>query len=214
MLAARTKTFKYVATASASASVYCSSRPDCSPRSRIPDVPFVVGDADRPVDPLDLARPLDERRANPQRPLRLVRRQHVASSSRRSRCRCGWSGSRRSAPGRRRRAVPVAPAVPAATHQFDRAVQPAQRIGPAASLGDVLLGGEMADLPVAPHLVAETPVVDVVWLGVTVGPAQIGPVGVARAVAVLDPGQRLLQRAGAHVEADVRLGVRARGSTR
>ena len=173
----------------------------------VPDVPFVVGDADRPVNPLDLARPLDQRLANPQGSLGLVWREDVAPVV----VGAGVDVDRVVVDITRQAvdddAVPVAPAVPAAADQLDRAVQPAQRIGPAAGFGDVLLGGEMADLPVAPHLVAKTPVADVVRLGVAVGAPQIGPVGVLRPVAVLDPRQGLLQRAGAHVQTDVRLGV-------
>src|SRR5262249_19120376 len=44
-------------------------------------------------------------------------------------------------------------------------------------------------------------------LGVAVLAAEVGPRGVAGAVAVLDPGLRLVHRARAHVHADVRLGA-------
>src|SRR5262249_2888341 len=57
------------------------------------------------------------------------------------------------------------------------------------------------------HLVAERPVLHAVRLGMAVLPAQIGPVRVAGAVAVLDPGLGLVHRARPHVHADVGLGA-------
>lgn len=55
------------------------------------------------------------------------------------------------------------------------------------------------------HLVAESPVLDAVRLFVPVLPAEVGVVRVLGAVAVLDPGQCLIQRPGAEVEGKVGL---------
>src|SRR5205823_5802542 len=52
------------------------------------------------------------------------------------------------------------------------------------------------------HLVAQAPVPDAERLGVPVRLPAAGPVAVAAAVAVLQPGQRLVQGAGIHVEAE------------
>ena len=93
----------------------------------------------------------------------------------------------------------------AAADQRDAGVEEPDGLGPLAGGGDVVLRGPLADLPVAVHLVAEPPVPDPVGLVVPVGPPAVGPVGVAGAVAVLDPGQGLVQGARAHVQAEHRL---------
>ena len=60
----------------------------------------------------------------------------------------------------------------------------------------------MADLPRAVHLVADAPVLDVVWRGIAVLAAQVGPVGARRRVAVVDEVAGGLDGASAHVDAE------------
>jgi hypothetical protein len=55
------------------------------------------------------------------------------------------------------------------------------------------------------HLVAEAPVPDAERFSVPVRAPTAGPVAITAAVAVLHPGQRLVQGAGVHVEAEHRL---------
>src|SRR6476469_8971658 len=79
--------------------------------------------------------------------------------------------------------------------------------GPPGRLAHVLLGGERPDLPVAVHLVAQAPVGDPPRLAPAVLPPPLRPGRARSRVAVLDPGERFLQRPGTHVQADVRLGA-------
>jgi hypothetical protein len=104
-------------------------------------------------------------------------------------------------------AVPLAPAVLTAADEYEVWIDLTQRQRPALRDRDVFLGLETAELPVPVHLVAETPVPHVVRGLVSVGSTQVGPVRVAGAVAVLDPGQRLVEGPGTHVQAQVRLGA-------
>src|SRR6476469_9578825 len=78
---------------------------------------------------------------------------------------------------------------------------------PPGRLAHVLLGGERPDLPVAVHLVAQAPVGDPPRLAPAVLPPPLRPGRARSRVAVLDPGERFLQRPGTHVQADVRLGA-------
>lgn len=83
--------------------------------------------------------------------------------------------------------VPGGGAVLAAEHEHERGVEQAQRLGPLRGLPGVVGRRHLLDLPGAPDLVAQRPVLDGVGLGVSVGAAQVRVVRVARAVAVLDP---------------------------
>ena len=96
--------------------------------------------------------------------------------------------------------VPVVHPGPAAADQPDAGIEPPERGGPAAGLRHVVRGG----VP-AVHLVAQAPVPDAERLCVPVRPPAAGPVTVTAAVAVLQPGQRLVQGADIHVEAEHRL---------
>ena len=103
--------------------------------------------------------------------------------------------------------VPLVPPVHPAADQLGPRVEHPDGPRPPGRLADVLLGGERPDLPVAVHLVAQAPVGDPPRLVPAVGPPPVRPGRPAGRVAVLDPGQCLLQRPGAHVQADVRLGA-------
>ena len=61
------------------------------------------------------------------------------------------------------------------------------------------------DLPGAPDLVPEGPVLDVVGFRVAVGAAEVRVVRVLGSVAVFEPGEGFVEGAGAHVEAEVGL---------
>ncbi len=102
-------------------------------------------------------------------------------------------------------AVPVVHPGLAAADQPDAGVEPLERLGPPPGLGHVL-----RRRPAAGKLLAQAPEPDAVGLGMAVGTPPAGPVVVAGAVAVLHPGQRLVQGAGAHVQAEHRLGARGR----
>ena len=174
----------------------------------VPDIPLVVGDSGHALNALRVARPVDERLANAECPLRLVGRQNVTPVV----IGAGVDMDRVVVDVCRQAVdhapVPVAPSVSAATDELDGGIRPANGIGPAPGRGDVLIGGQMTNLPLAIHLVAQAPVANVVRLSVTVRAAQVRPVRIASAVAVFDPGAGLIQRARAHVEADVRLGAK------
>src|SRR6202012_818920 len=103
--------------------------------------------------------------------------------------------------------VPVAPPGLTARDELDAGVGPAHHLGVLPGRLDVVLGRQLPDLPRAVHLVAQAPQLDSVRGVMAVGPAQVGPVGVTGAVAVLDPGRGLVHGAGAHVHAQVRLGA-------
>jgi hypothetical protein len=96
--------------------------------------------------------------------------------------------------------VPVVHSGLAAADQLDAGVEPLERRCPSAGLGHVLRGGAAAV-----HLVAQAPVPDAERLGVPVRLPAAGPVAVTAAVAVLHPGQRLVQGTGIHVDAEHRL---------
>src|SRR5712691_786288 len=102
--------------------------------------------------------------------------------------------------------IPVAPAIVPATDELDGGIGVLHDQREGAGLLDIVLGAEAPDLPAAIHLVAEAPVADAVRLGVAVLAPQVRPGGMARAIAVLDPGLRLIHGAGAHVDADIGLG--------
>src|SRR5918995_234929 len=102
--------------------------------------------------------------------------------------------------------VPIRQPAEAATNELYVRVRPPHYFGELAGLTHVVFGRKSPDLPLPVHLVAQSPVPDVVRLLVTVLAPEVGPVGVARAVAVLDPGLSLVHRARAHVDADVGLG--------
>ena len=165
------------------------------------------------INPLHVAGPVDERASHRQGAFGVVRREHVGPVVRRP----GVQVNAVKVDVRRESVndnpVPVVQPGLAAADQADAGVEPFERLGPPPRVGHVLLRGALADLPVAVHLVAETPVPDAVRLGVPVGAPPTGPTGVARSVAVLHPGQRLVQGARAHVEAEHRLdsGGRAPG---
>src|SRR5689334_9984740 len=103
--------------------------------------------------------------------------------------------------------VPLVPAVHPAADQLGPRVEHPDSPGPPGRLAHVLLGGERPDLPIAVHLVAQAPVGDPPRLAPAVLPPPLRPGRVCSRVAVLDPGERFLQRPGAHVQADVRLGA-------
>ena len=103
-------------------------------------------------------------------------------------------------------AVPVVPPLLSATHQPHAGIGPLHHRRELPGLLHVVLSAERADLPFSVHLVAQSPVLHPVRFLVAVLSAQVGPVRVARAVAVLHPGLRLIHRAGAHVDHDERVG--------
>lgn len=87
----------------------------------------------------------------------------------------------------------------AARNELDRRVDKLESVRPSVGLLGIVHRRELANLPLAVHLIAESPKLDVVGLvssGVLA--PEVGPVGVARAVAVLDPRQRLLVRSRSH----------------
>src|SRR5580693_6898907 len=173
----------------------------------VPDVPLVVGDAWRPRDLLHVRRALDQRLSAVDCALGLVRLQHVGPVV----VGTGVDVQRVQVDQGRHAVddhpVPVVPAVHAAADQYCIRVKHLDRPCPPGCLAYILLGGQRADLPVAVHLVAQAPVADPVGRVMAVAPAPLRPGRLASAVAVLDPGQRFLQRAGPHVQADVRLGA-------
>jgi hypothetical protein len=103
--------------------------------------------------------------------------------------------------------VPICEPAQAAAHQLYVGVRPPHYLGELAGLPYVVLCRERPDLPLPVHLVAEAPVRYVVGFFVAVRAPQVGPVSIPRAVAILDPGLRLLHGTSAHVDADVRLGT-------
>ena len=128
--------------ASASERSYCSSIPPPGPRAAraVPDVPLVVGDADRLRDALVVAGPLDERRADPDRALGLVRLEDVGVV-------VGAAGVDVDAvvvDDRGEPSItigPIAPAVLTAADQLDRGIGQLHDLGELAGLFDVVLGG-------------------------------------------------------------------------
>src|SRR5215204_1337192 len=102
--------------------------------------------------------------------------------------------------------VPIRQAAEAATNELYVRVRPPHYFGELTGLTHVVFGRKSPDLPLPIHLVAQPPVPDVVRLLVAVLAPEVGPVGVTRAVAVLDPGLGLVHRACPHVDADVGLG--------
>src|SRR5215208_3608605 len=102
--------------------------------------------------------------------------------------------------------VPIGETAETAAHELYVRVCPPHYLGELAGLTYISFGRKSTDLPLPVHLVAQPPVFDVVRLLVAVLAPEVGPVGVARAVAVLDPGLGLVHRACPHVDADVGLG--------
>lgn len=101
--------------------------------------------------------------------------------------------------------VPGAVARLAAEHEDEVRVEQPERLGPLRRLAPVLLLRRLLHLPGPPHLVPQRPVLDAVGRRVAVRPPPVRPVRVPRAVAVLDPRERLVQRPRPHVQAEVRL---------
>ncbi len=109
-------------------------------------------------------------------------------------------------------------AIPGEIRRHERAAgstrdQPQVRIdhphllGGVARLPPVLACLQLADLPGPVHLVAEAPVADVVRPIVPVRASELAPPRAAREVAVLDVGDGHLDRAGAEVQPEQRLGA-------
>ena len=101
--------------------------------------------------------------------------------------------------------VPFAPAVLATAYQLDARIRPFHYLGELNRLFGVILCAQGPDLPPPVHLVAESPVFHLVGLLVTIAAAQVCPIGITRAVAVLNPRLGLIHCAGSHIDADVRL---------
>jgi len=95
----------------------------------------------------------------------------------------------------------------AADDEFDRGVGPLHHLGGFERGAPVLVGGAVAGLPRAVHLVAETPDFDAVWLFGAVSAALVGECGSAGEVAVFDELLRLGRAAGAEVHGHHRGGV-------
>ena len=157
--------------------------------------------------PLGVAGALDQRRADPDRPLRLVGREDGGVVVRLPGVKVDAVPVDDGREALDHRLVPVAPAVVAAADQLDRRVGALHDERERPGLLDVVLGAQVPDLPAPVHLVAEAPVAHAVGLGMAVGPPEVRPVRVAGAVAVLDPGLGLVHRARPHVHADVGLGA-------
>ena len=173
----------------------------------VPHVPLVERDVNRMRDALELAHALDERRADADRALGLVRREHrrvVVSGARVEVDRVEVDQLREPAQDD---LVPLAPAVLAAADELDGRIGALHHHRECARFFHVVVGVHVPDLPAAVHLVAEAPVPDAVRLGVTVGSSEICPRRVAGAVAVLDPRLGFVHRARAHVDADIGLGL-------
>ena len=160
------------------------------------------------LDVLKVTGPVDEGAGYRQRPFGVVRREEVGPVVRRTGVQA--DAVHVDVPGEAVDdvAVPVVHPGLAAADQPDAGVEPLERRGPSPGLGHVL----RRSAPTV-HLVAEAPVPDAVGFGVSVGTPAAGPVAITAAVAVLHPGQRLVQGAGVHVEAEYRLdrGDRAPG---
>ncbi|PYM27074.1 MAG: hypothetical protein DMD80_16620 [Candidatus Rokuibacteriota bacterium] len=158
-------------------------------------------------DPLRVAHALDQRRADADRALRLVRledRRVMVGAAGVEVDRMEVDELGEPAQGD---LVPLAPAVLATADELDGRIGALHDHGERARLLHVVVGVHVADLPAAVHLVAQPPVAHAVRVGVAVLPTKIRPRGVARAVAVLDPRLGLVHRARAHVHADERLGA-------
>ena len=86
-------------------------------------------------------------------------------------------------------------------------VEGAQGLGGLVGEMAVFVGGLVADLPGAVHLVAEAPELDVPRLLAAVLLAQVAPVGAARVVDVFDEVARLVEAARAEVDRQHHLGA-------
>src|SRR5688572_21051654 len=102
--------------------------------------------------------------------------------------------------------VPIRQAAKATADELYIRVRPPHHLGELPGFPHVVFGCEGPDLPLPVHLVAQSPVLDVVRLLMAVLAPEVGPVSIAGTVAVLDPGLRLIHRTRAHVDADVGLG--------
>ena len=172
----------------------------------VPDVPLVEGDVDGMGDLLGQAHALDQRRADPDRALGLVRLEDGGVVIGRARVQVNAVEVHQLGEAAQHDLVPLAPAGLPAADELDGRVGPLHdhREGPRPL--DVVVGVQVADLPAPVHLVAEAPVPDAMGLGMAVLPAQARPGRLARPIAVLDPGLRLVHRARPHVHADEGLG--------
>ena len=101
--------------------------------------------------------------------------------------------------------VPGGCAFFAAEDEFEGRVGHFDRFGPLEGFFGVGRGCVGEDLPGAPDLVPEGPVLDVVGFRVAVGAAEVRVVRVLGSVAVFEPGEGFVEGAGAHVEAEVGL---------
>ena len=99
----------------------------------------------------------------------------------------------------------------AAEDELEGRVGHLDRFGPLEGLFRVCGGRVGQDLPRPPDLVPERPVLDVVGFRVAVCAAEVSVVCVLRPIAVFEPGEGFVQRACAHVEAEIGLDARAGG---
>ena len=95
----------------------------------------------------------------------------------------------------------------AADDQLDGRIDPLHQLGGLGGDSAVLLGGLVAHLPGAVHLVAEAPEFHAVRLLKAVSPPQIAPGGAAGMVAVLDQVAGGIRPAGAEIDRQHRLGL-------
>ncbi len=88
------------------------------------------------------------------------------------------------------------------TISFSDGIEGAQSLGDLVGEAAVFVGGLVADLPRAVHLVAEAPVLDAEGFGATVGLAQVAPVAAGRAVDVFDEVARFVEAARAEIDGE------------
>src|SRR5438094_6381838 len=99
--------------------------------------------------------------------------------------------------------IPVIPTRQATAYELNARIGPLHHLGELAGLFHILFGVEGSNLPATVHLVAQPPILDVVWFLVTVLATQIGPRGVALSIAVFYPRLGFVHGPIAHVDADV-----------
>src|SRR5215204_289841 len=99
--------------------------------------------------------------------------------------------------------VPIRQAAEAAADELYVLIRQSHHLGELTGFTHVVFGGERPDLPLTIHLVAQSPVLDVVRILVAVLAPEVRPVGIACTVAVLYPGLGFVHRARAYVDADV-----------
>jgi len=95
----------------------------------------------------------------------------------------------------------------AADDQFQLFVERAQGLGDLVRQTAIFIGGLVADLPGAVHLVPQTPQVDVERCGAAVLLAQVAPIAAQRPVDIFDEIARLIQTARAQVDRQHHLGA-------